>query len=232
MDYIVNGIIKAVSLIISLDGELYQIILISLLVSTSATVISALFSIPLAIYLGLKEFRFKGLFSRILYTLMSIPSVLVGLIVAILLSRRGPLGSLELMYTHSAMIIAQCVLISPLLTGLVFTMVKRRGREIKKTGTLLGASGFHIILLIFRELKTEMFMALLTTFSRAISEVGAVMIVGGNIKGHTRVITTSIVMFNSMGDYEIAIALGIILLIISLIMNSILYNYREAEEIL
>lgn len=231
MDYIVNGFVQAITLICSLDRELYQIILLSLLVSTSATVISASVSIPLAIYLGLKEFRLKGLFSRFLYTLMSIPSVLVGLIVAILLSRRGPLGSLELMYTYYAMIIAQCLLVSPLLTGLIFTMVKKRGKKVEEAGKLLGARRFQIMFLVVRELKTEIVMALLTTFSRAISEVGAVMIVGGNIKGHTRVITTSIVMFNSMGDYTFAIALGIILLFISLIMNTFLYNHRELKEL-
>ena len=227
MDYIIDGFDKALALLVSFDRELYGIIGLSVFVSTCATLFSALFSMPMGIFLGLRDFPGKRLFSRVLYTLMSIPSVLVGLLIAILLSRRGPLGYLELMFTPTAMIIAQFVLVTPLMMGLVYTVTKDRGKEIERTGRLLGARRHHIIFLVARELKLDLFMAGLTAFSRAISEVGAVMIVGGNIKGHTRVITTSIVMFNSMGEYGMSIALGLILLTISLVMNSILYTYRE-----
>ena len=229
MNYIVEGVLKALKLITTMDLELLKIITLSLVVSVGATIISAIFTIPLATYLGLKDFPLKKLYTSLLYTFMSIPSVLVGLVVALFLSRRGPLGFLQLMYTPTAMIIAQFLLVTPLLTGLIFNSVNNRGKEIEKTGRLLGARKFHLILLVIRELKVEIIMATLTAFSRAISEVGAVMIVGGNIKGYTRVITTSIVMFNSMGDYQMAIALGLILLFISLIMNSILYRYREQK---
>lgn len=227
MGYIIDGFEKALALLVSFDRELYGIIGLSVFVSSCATILSALFSVPLGIFLGLKDFLGKRLFSRALYTLMSIPSVLVGLLIAILLSRRGPLGYLELMFTPSAMIIAQFILVTPLMMGLIYTVTKDRGKDIERTGRLLGARRFQIIRLVARELKLELFMAGLTAFSRAISEVGAVMIVGGNIKGHTRVITTSIVMFNSMGEYGMSIALGLILLLISLVMNSILYTYRE-----
>lgn len=227
MDYISNGLIKAINLILSMDVELYKIIGLSIMVSITATVFSALFCIPASILLGLKNFTGKRIFTRLLYTLMSIPSVLVGLLVAIFLSRRGPFGWLQLMYTPSAMIIAQFILVSPLITGLVYTIVRKRGKAIEEAGRLLGARRHHIIILVAKELRIELMMAFLTAFSRAISEVGAVMIVGGNIKGHTRVITTSIVMFNSMGEYEVAIALGLILLMISLILNSVLNRYKE-----
>lgn len=227
MDYIAKGILKALELIISLDPELFGIIGLSLTVSVLATCLAAAVCVPFAVVLGLRDFPGKGLFTRLLYTFMSIPSVLVGLLVALILSRRGPLGWLELMYTPTAMVIAQTVLVSPLIVGLVFTVVRKRGKAIEEAGRLLGARRFQVVMLVVRELKVEIMMAFLTAFSRAVSEVGAVMIVGGNIKSHTRVITTSIVMFNSMGEYEIAIALGLILLTISLIMNSILYSYRE-----
>ena len=227
MDYIVDGFRKALLLLVSLDSELYGIIGLSIFVSTAATILSAVFSVPLGIYLGLKDFVGKKLFSRLLYTLMSIPSVLVGLLIAILLSRRGPLGYLELMYTPGAMVLAQFVLVTPLMMGLVYTVAKDRGKRIEHAGRLLGARRSQVIFLVAKELRLELFMAGLTAFSRAISEVGAVMIVGGNIKGHTRVITTSIVMFNSMGEYGQSIALGLILLLISLVMNSVLYSYRE-----
>lgn len=227
MDYIAKGMVKALNLILSMDVELYKIIGLSIMVSVSATILSALLSIPMAIVLGLREFPGKRMFTRLLYTFMSIPSVLVGLLVALFLSRRGPFGWLELMYTPTAMVIAQFVLVTPLMTGLIFTLVKKQGKKVEATGRLLGARRFQLVWLVVRELKVEITMAVVTAFSRAISEVGAVMLVGGNIKGHTRVITTSIVMFNSMGDYEKAIALGLILLLISLIINSVLYGQKE-----
>lgn len=227
MDYIINGFKEAISLITSLDAELYSIIGLSLFVSLAATLVATLFAVPTAVYLGLRKFPLKGLLTRIIYTMMSVPSVLVGLLVAILLSRRGPLAFLELMYTPKAMIVAQFALVTPLILGIVYTITIKRGKEIEKAGRLLGARKLRLILLVTRELKIEIMMAFVTAFARAISEVGAVMIVGGNIKGHTRVITTSIVMFNSMGEYERAIALGLILLLLSLIMNSILYHFKE-----
>jgi len=125
------------------------------------------------------------------------------------------------------MIIAQWMLVTPLLLGLSYSISKDRGKAIEEAGRRLGARRFHIIWLVARELRLDLTMVTLTGFSRAISEVGAVMIVGGNIRNHTRVITTSIVMFNSMGEYAHALALGLILLLISLVMNSILYTYRE-----
>lgn len=227
MEHISNGFAEAINLILSGNIELYKIIGLSIMVSVTAVFISAFFSIPIAVVLGVKEFTGKKVFARLLYTFMSIPSVLVGLLMALILSRKGPFGWLELMYTPIAMIIAQCVLITPLIVGLIFTVVKKRGKKIEQVGRLLGARRHHIIILVVKELKVEIMMTIITAFSRAISEVGAVMIVGGNIKGHTRVITTSIVMFNSMGDYDIAIALGLILLLISLIVNSIMYHYKE-----
>ncbi|WP_130806303.1 ABC transporter permease [Senegalia massiliensis] len=229
MDYISEGFIQAMELLLSFDAEIYRIIFLSLFVSTLATVIASIISIPIGIYLGIKEFRGKRLFSRLTYTFMSIPSVIVGLIVALMLSRRGPLGFLDLLYTPIAMVIAQTFLVIPLILGLTYNLSKNRGKEIEKIGITLGANKFRIVVLIIRELKIDIFMNVVTSFSRAISEVGAVMIVGGNIKGFTRVITTSITMFNSMGHYSMAIALGLVLLVISFGINSIIYSYSEEE---
>lgn len=229
MDYISEGFIQAMELLLSFDAEIYRIIFLSLFVSTLATIIASIISIPIGIYLGIKEFRGKRLFSRLTYTFMSIPSVIVGLIVALMLSRRGPLGFLDLLYTPIAMVIAQTFLVIPLILGLTYNLSKNRGKEIEKIGITLGANKFRIVVLIIRELKIDIFMNVVTSFSRAISEVGAVMIVGGNIKGFTRVITTSITMFNSMGHYSMAIALGLVLLVISFGINSIIYSYSEEE---
>ncbi|WP_202707855.1 ABC transporter permease [Sporosalibacterium faouarense] len=229
MDYILQGLKEGILLLFKLDKELYRIIFLSVAVSSTATALSSFLAIPIGVYLGIKRFRLKGLFSRILYTFMSIPSVVVGLLVAISLSRRGPLGSLQLLYTPTAMIIAQTILVFPLALGLVYNLSKNRGKEIEKIGLTLGARRFDVIILIVRELKIYLFINVITVFSRAISEVGAVMIVGGNIKGHTRVITTSIAMFNSMGSYSRAIALGLVLLLISFLINSIIYSYNKED---
>ncbi|RKD31643.1 ABC transporter permease [Thermohalobacter berrensis] len=229
MDYIINGIIEALKLLVSFNRELYEIIFLSVFVSSTATLISSIIFIPLGLYLGIKNFKGKKLFSRLLYTLMSIPSVVVGLLVAILLSRRGPLGFLELLYTPTAMIIAQSLLVTPLSLGLSYNLSKNRGKKIERVGITLGARGVKIIFLLIRELKIDLFINLVTVFSRAISEVGAVMIVGGNIKNRTRVITTSIAMFNSMGNYSTAIALGLVLLAISFIINSLIYSYHQED---
>lgn len=229
MGYIGEGFREAIKLLTHFDKEVYSIVTLSLFVSTTATIIAAILCIPLGIYLGIKDFKGKKFFSRILYTFMSIPSVIVGLIVAILLSRRGPFGHLELLYTPKAMIIAQTLLVIPLILGLSYSLAKNRGSTIEKIGLTLGAKKSDIIILIVRELRVDLMVNVVTAFSRAISEVGAVMIVGGNIKGHTRVITTTISMMNSMGDYPMAIALGIILLIISFVINSILYTYSGED---
>jgi tungstate transport system permease protein len=229
MNYLGQGIVEALKLIFSFDKELYKIVYLSLFVSSLSTFVSSLISIPLAVFLGLKSFKGNKLFARILYTLMSTPSVLVGLVIAILLSRRGPLGFLQLLYTPTAMIIAQTVLVTPLIMGLTYNLTKNRGKEIEKLGITLGGNKFQIILLVIKELEVDLFINIVAAFSRAISEVGAVMMVGGNIKGHTRVITTSIAMLNSMGNYTMAIALGLILLLISLLINSTIYSFRETE---
>lgn len=229
LDYIQEGFNEAIRLLLTFDKEVYSIIFLSLFISTTATIIASSIFIPLGINLGLKDFRGKRLFSRVLYTFMSIPSVIVGLIVAIMLSRRGPFGHLDLLYTPKAMIIAQTLLITPLVLGLIYSLSKSQGKEIEKIGITLGANRKDLIILIIRELKIDILVSVVTAFSRAISEVGAVMIVGGNIKNRTRVITTTISMMNSMGDYPMAIALGIVLLIISFIINSIIYTYSGEE---
>lgn len=229
MDYILQGFSEALKLLISFDPEIIKIIILSLIVSTSATILASLVFIPIGVCLGIKKFKGKRMASRIIYTFMSIPSVIVGLIIAILLSRRGPLGYLDLMYTPKAMIIAQTLLVSPLILGLTYNLAKNRGLEIQRVATTLGGSTKDSIILIIRELKVDILVNIATSFSRAISEVGAVMIVGGNIKGHTRVITTTISMMNSMGDYPMAIALGLILLIISFGIHSFIYSYSQED---
>lgn len=227
MNYILDGFKEAFKLIISMDGEIFQIISLSLFVSTFATVLAAIVFVPVGVYLGIKKFRFKKVMSRIIYTSMSIPTVIIGLVVAIILSRRGPFGSLQLLYTPKAMIIAQTVLVVPLILGLTYNLAQNRGPAIRAASFTLGGKTKDTVVLIMKELKVDIMVNVATAFSRAISEVGAVMIVGGNIKGHTRVMTTTISMMNSMGDYPAAIALGIILLGISFVIHSLIYSYGQ-----
>ncbi len=204
--------------------ELLKIIFNSLVVSCFATFISTVITLPIGILLGINDYKFKGIVGRILYTFISVPSVVVGLLVAMVLSRKGLLGSFELLYTVTGMVIAQTFLLIPLLLALFFDMGKNKGVEVWQVANTLGANGFQIIILIIRELRLTVAISVVTAFSRAISEVGAVSIVGGNIAGHTRVMTTSIIMFQSMGDYNKAITLGGILLLISLVINSFVYG--------
>jgi len=234
MDYITRGFTEAFKLIISLDKEIYLIVLRTLFVSLVSTSISSLIGIPLGMVLGNVNFVGKKLFQRFLYTMMSVPSVIVGLLVAIFLSRRGPFASIDLMYTVPAMMIAQVILIAPLICGIVFNQSKTVSKQIIETCKTLGASRLQQFYRLIKELKFNILIAVVTGFGRGISEVGAVMIVGGNIKNHTRTMTTFIAMNNSMGEYESSIAMGLILLVISFVINSLLYNFtfsdKEASE--
>lgn len=226
MEYIVEGFKEALKLLISFDKETYQIIILSIVVSGVATLIASLISIPLGIFIGLLNSKKTKLISKTIYTLMSIPTVIVGLLVAILLSRNGPLGVLELMYTPTAMIIAQIILLIPLITGLTYGFVKNLKKDAINTAITLGGSKVDIIKLIILEYRQNILVNIVSGFSRAISEVGVVMMVGGNIKGQTRVMTTAISLSNSMGNYSNAIALGIVLLLISFLVNSIVYRFE------
>ncbi|SKC51579.1 ABC transporter permease [Maledivibacter halophilus] len=225
MGYIVQGLVEAFKLLISFNKEIYSIIFLSIYVSLTSTLISSLIGIPFGIFLGLKDFKFKRIFTRFLYTAMSLPPVVVGLVVALIISRRGPLGNFSLLFTPAAMIIAQTLLVTPIVTGIIFNNSKEQGRKIKQVCKTLGGGKWDILILLVKEMRINILIAIVTGLGRAISEVGAVMIVGGNIKGHTRVMTSFIAMNNSMGNYSTSIAMGLVLLLISFITNSILYKY-------
>lgn len=230
MQYLVEGFQQAILLLTQRDPEVWQIIFLSLQVSMTATLVGALFCIPLGTALGLSNGPGKRMWGRLFFTMMSTPSVIVGLAVVLLISRNGPLGFTNLLYTKEAMMIAQTLLIAPLLLGLSFSTAKRRGKAIEQMGQTLGATKGQRIRLVLRELRSENVAHTMTAFSRAISEVGAVMIVGGNIKYHTRVMTTSISMLNSMGEYPRAIALGLVLLLLSLIVTTVVYHFQEDSD--
>ncbi len=221
MDSIINGVKEAIGLILKWNPEIAGIAGLSLTVSGTATILASLLMIPLTIFIYMRGGRLREVTTRLSYILMGVPSVIVGLIVVLILSGNGPLGILRLMYTPQAMVIAQFFLILPVVSALTMTTIRRDGTDILRLGRTTGASDLQLILLLIRELAPEVTATVMTAFSRAISEVGTVMIVGGNIRHSTRVMTTAISMFTSMGQQSISIALGIILFMITLTINLI-----------
>jgi tungstate transport system permease protein len=218
---------QAVSLLLAFDRELLQVILLTLYVSGSAVILAALIGVPAGTLLGMQPAgKVRGL-TRIIYTLMGLPPVVGGLFVYIFLSRRGLFGSFGLLFTPTAMIIAQVLLASPIVVGLTSVAVRTKGKEIVDTLRSLGADRRLILWTIMRESRYGILGAIITGFGRVVAEVGAVIMVGGNIKGHTRVMTTAIVLEVRQGNFEFAMALGLILLAISFVINSGLYRLQS-----
>lgn len=224
MTYITDGIKEALRLLLSGDAEIYKIIFLSIGVSGLATLLAALIGIPLGIFTGIKKFPLKRMYGSILYSLMGIPPVVIGLVVILFLSRKGPLGSFELLFTPEAMVLAQFLLVLPIITGVLFGTAKEKGLQVYELSKTLGANKKESLFLLIKELHSSVLLSIMYGFGRAISEVGAVMLVGGNIRGKTRVMTTFITMNNSMGAYEKSIAMGMVLLLISLLVNGVSHH--------
>lgn len=229
MDVVLDGVIEAAKILVRLDPEVYGIVGLSLRVSLTAVGISTILGVPLGVIYGLYHFFGKRLLVRITYTLMSLPPILAGLFVFLLLMRKGPLGFCRLSFTPTAMILAQVCLVLPIIIGLTYNIVKERAPRVRQLAFTLGAGRRQSILLLMREVKTGIFAAIVTGMGRAISEVGAVMLVGGNIVDKTRVMTTYIAQLQRMGDYDRAIAVGIVLLLISFIINATLHHVQELK---
>ncbi|MGI6318313.1 MAG: ABC transporter permease [Dethiobacteria bacterium] len=223
---LLEGVFKAFSLILTLDPNLIRIVLLSLQVSLLAVVFATLAGVPLGAYLGLKPPERTRFVSKLLYTLMGLPPVVAGLVIYLLISRMGPLGVLGLLYTPTAMIMAQFALAVPIIAALTMIGIRSRGKEVQETARTLGADRILIAWTVVRESRFAIFGAVVTGLGRVIAEVGAVMIVGGNIEGHTRVMTTAIVLETGKGNFELALGLGLILLLISFAINSLLYYFQ------
>ncbi|MDG1709329.1 MAG: ABC transporter permease [Emcibacteraceae bacterium] len=219
--------INALSLIVSFNSDLMEIIGLSLYVSLTALMIAAVIGLPLGALLATKKFKGSGALQVIVNAFMGMPPVVAGLIVYMLLSRSGPLGLLGLLYTPSAMIIAQCLLIFPILAALSRQVIEDLNIEYDELFRSLRVSTSKRIKTLLWESRLSLLTVLLAGFGRAIAEVGAVMIVGGNIEHSTRTMTTSIQMEISKGNLELAMALGIILLILSLSINIIMQYVKK-----
>jgi tungstate transport system permease protein len=218
MNEIVTGITQAFNLIVTLNPEVLHIAALSVYISLAATILAACVSIPLGGMIHFREFRGKRTLKMIIQTLYSVPTVVVGLLLYLLLSRSGPLGFLGLLFTPEGMILGQMVLIIPITTGLVISALSGVDRNISDTLVSLGATEFQSIIQIVKEARLAILSAVILAFGRAISEVGVAMMIGGNIAGQTRVLTTAIALQTGMGDFGFSIALGIILLAIALVI--------------
>lgn len=214
-----DAVVQALHLIVSLDSEVVDITWRSLRISVASTLLAALVCIPLGGLITFRSFRGKRLLINIIQTLYSLPTVCVGLLVYIFVSHAGPLGMLDLVFTPTAMVIGQMLLITPVMLGMTISALGAVDKTIKDTTLSLGASEFQAIWAIIKEARFAIVAALLLGFGRAISEVGAAMLIGGNIWRYTRVLTTAISLATTQGDFALALALGIILIGVAMIVS-------------
>jgi tungstate transport system permease protein len=202
--------------------DVISIIGLSIQVSTAAILIGMLIGIPFGAFLGLYSFPGKSLVVVLVFTFMGLPPVLSGVIVYMLLSKYGILGFFQLLFSPEAMIIAQCLLVTPIITGMTLSAVQARERTYWETAKSLGATPFQLVWTILKEARRGIASGISSAYGRAISEVGAVMLVGGNIEHETRVMTTAIIMETRKGNYDTALLIGLFLLLISFVFNSFL----------
>ncbi|HJX23434.1 MAG TPA: ABC transporter permease [Candidatus Bathyarchaeia archaeon] len=221
-DELFQGIVRAFQLILSGDPEVLRITFLSLRVSGSAVLIAALIGIPVGTIIALSAFRGKALVVSLLNTLMGLPPVVVGLVLYLLLSSYGPLGFFRLLYTPEAMIIAQVLMATPVIAGVSLSSITSVDPRVREASVSLGADNIQQIRVVLNEARLGLITSVVVGFGAAISEVGAIMMVGGNLLGYTRALTTAIVLLTNQGDFVEAIALGMVLLIMAFSINVVL----------
>lgn len=230
MSEAIGGLLAALRLLLSGDGALWSIIALSLWVSGVALLLSAIAGVPLGAWIGLRSFPGRRLITTLIYTGMGLPPVVVGLVIYLLLSRAGPLGALGWLFTPRAMIAAQTVISLPLVVGLTMTAVEGVGADLRTQLRALGATPAQIARAVLWEARSGMLVALVAGFGSIISEVGAVMLVGGNIEGATRVLTTAIVLETRKGAFDQALALAFVLLGLTFVLNMIALRLQRSLQ--
>jgi len=225
-----DALITALALLVGLDSKLVEIVLLSLRVSLSAVVIAAILGLPLGAAIAVGRFPGRQTVIVVLNALMGLPPVVVGLLVYLLLSRAGPLGTLGILFTPSAMVFAQTILILPIIAALSRQAIEDAWREYEEQLRSLGARRINAALTLLWDTRFSLLTTILAGFGRAAAEVGAVMIVGGNIDGVTRVITTTIALETSKGDLPLALGLGMILIAIVIAVNAAAYLIKEMAQ--
>ena len=230
MDYYTDAIFRALQLIISLDSEVIQVVSTSLKISISSTFIASIISMPLAVLIARNKFKTKKFINIILNTMLSLPTVVVGIFVYSLISRRGVLGELELLFTPVGIIMGQVILIIPLITALIRNVIFSMDEKLYKTATSMGASRRQKFKLLILEARYGIIGAVIAGFGRVLGEIGVSMMLGGNIKGVTRTITTAMSLETNKGRFAFALALGIILLSLSFLINFVTYFLQEGKN--
>jgi len=230
MDLILEGVKKAFYLLITFDPEVIGITLLSLEVSGIATLISLLIGISTGVAVALSRFIGKRIVVSLINTGMGLPPVVVGLFVTIFLWRNGPFGFLGILYTPAAMILAQAIIATPIVMGITLAAIQQLPQKLQLQILSLGATRLQMVWILIKEAKLPLLAAVMAGFGGVISEVGASIMVGGNIKGYSRVLTTATVMETSRGNFDIAIALGIILLLLAYFINLILTQIQQRER--
>jgi len=230
MELLIDGFLKAFGLLFSMDREVFSITLLSLYVSGLATFISLVLGITFGTLLALTEFRGRNFLVSLINTGMGLPPVVVGLFITIFLWRNGPLGFMHLLYTPTAMIVAQAIIATPIVMGISLAAMQSLPQKLRFQILSLGATRFQMFWLLVREAKLSLLAAVMAGFGGVISEVGASIMVGGNIKGYTRVLTTATVLETSKGNFDIAIALSIILLFLVYLINLVLTLIQQRER--
>lgn len=230
MDLIIEGVKKAFLLLINFDPEVMGITLLSLRVSGTATLVSLLVGVSIGTALALSQFPGKKIIVSLINTGMGLPPVVVGLFVTIFLWRNGPLGFLGILYTPTAMIIAQAVIATPIVTGITLAAIQQLPQKLRLQILALGATRLQMVWILIKEAKLLLLAGIMAGFGGVISEVGASIMVGGNIKGYSRVLTTATVMEASRGNFDIAIALGVILLLLAFFINLVLTQIQQKER--
>ena len=230
MELFFEGIIKAWNLIVSLDPEVLAVTMLSLKISCTATLASLFIGIPAGVFLALSDFFGRRLAISLVNTGMGLPPVVVGLFVTLFLWRNGPLGFLEILYTPSAMILAQSVIATPIVTGITVASIQNLPANLKLQIQALGATRMQTVWILVREARLPLLAAVMAGFGGVISEVGASIMVGGNIKGQTRVLTTATVMETGKGNFDVAIALSLILMVLAFSVNYLLTVIQQRER--
>ncbi|MCL7420991.1 MAG: ABC transporter permease [Methylobacter sp.] len=222
MNYFSDAFSAAIGLVFQFDPDVYEIVWTSLKISLIATFFASLLGVLLGIWSAISHFPGKHVLQHLLNTLMAMPTVMIGLIFYGLLSRRGPLGEFGLLYTETAVILGQACLILPIIMNMTLVAVQSADNRLMLTLKMLGAKSYQQIVPILSELRYVILAGIITGFGRAIGEVGAAMMLGGNIQGSTRTMTTAIALETSKGDFELGLALGLLLLLIAFTVNLML----------
>jgi tungstate transport system permease protein len=231
MDMLIDSFKSACLLVFSLDAEMILIVGVSLKVSMAATMIASVIGVPSGFVIAFKKLPFKRMIITILNTLLALPTVVIGLFIYSLIARRGILGGFDLLYSQKAMVMGQVILIIPIVTVFTISAISRIDERYRKTAMTLGAGQVKVACVVFREARFAIIAAIISAFGRVISEIGISMMLGGNIKGFTRTMTTAMALEYDKGSFVLAIALGMVLLGISFGINLLFHFFQGKHRI-